>query len=151
MEPRLHGQATAAYDANTYLTIMVHPGTPFGKPEYLTAAALYDRRFLIHRDGEQTVIFDNTNETNHFWLQNGHRELVTNVCKRGTNGCKRNAHLCLPPIEKTDEDPIPLEPETLLTGETREMTATVYKLEGVMATSLPAESVVASSVVAFSY
>ena len=99
--PRLYGQATASYDFNAYLTIMMHPGTPFGKLEYLAAAALYGRRFLIHRDGEQTVGFGNANEAKHFWPQNGHIQLSTKVCKCGTNGCKGNTHWCLPPMEKT--------------------------------------------------
>ena len=72
MEPRLHGQVTAAYDFNTYLTVMMHAGTPFGKLEYSAAAALYGRIFLIHGDGEQTLGFGNANETYHFWLRNGH-------------------------------------------------------------------------------
>ena len=99
MEPRLHEQVYRSYDFSTYLAKMMHPGAPFGKLEYLAAAELYGRRFLIHRDGEHTVGFGNANETDHFWQQNGHIQLATNVRKCGTNGCKRNAHWCLPPME----------------------------------------------------
>ena len=56
-EPLLQELVTADYDSDTYLDIMTHPGTPFGKLEYLAAATLYGTRLLVHRDGKQTVAF----------------------------------------------------------------------------------------------
>ena len=71
-EPRLQEQATADYDFDTYLDIMAHPGTPFGKLEYLAAAALEGTELQVHRDGKQTVAFGNAKEVDYLWLQHGH-------------------------------------------------------------------------------
>ena len=57
-EPRLQELVTANYDFDTYLDIMTHPGTPFGKLEYLAAVALYGMGLLVHREEKQTVAFD---------------------------------------------------------------------------------------------
>lgn len=76
-EPRLQELVTANYDFDTYLDIMTHPGTPFGKLEYLAAAALYGMRLLVHRGGKQTVAF---------WQRQGSRPLMVAKWPHPTDG-----------------------------------------------------------------
>ena len=64
-EPRRQELVTADYDFDTYLDIMAHPGTPFGKLEYIAAAALYGMRLLVHIYGRKTVAFGSAKEFDH--------------------------------------------------------------------------------------